>query len=171
MNFAFLLCCSVPFLSSTLATFSSKSIAKVFTGSGALASSVVFANTLSQNLKRSDESLELWARILQGPNAELLFKFHLFPDFVLDGRFKASGATIFLWTLFKHDSGITKWLLEAGADPNVTDSWGTDFISHALSRNFPLSLLQLAIKRGLNVNRLNREGKLPLDRALKFNNY
>ena len=62
-------------------------------------------------------------------------------------------------------------MLESGVNPNLTDAEGNDFLHYALIRRNIGDLLPLAIKNGLDVNKLNEKTKLlPLDRALEYEN-
>ena len=62
-------------------------------------------------------------------------------------------------------------MLESGVNPNLTDAEGNDFLHYALIRRNIGDLLPLAIKNGLDVNKLNEKTKLlPLDRALEYGN-
>jgi hypothetical protein len=94
----------------------------------------------------------------------------LYPKFVIDARYESSGKTVFLDSLFDSEE-FSKRLLEAGADPNAIARRDGDFFETARRFDFPVGVVEEAIKRGLQVNRRNEAGVLPLDRILKGHNY
>lgn len=60
-----------------------------------------------------------------------------------------------------------KKYLDEGVDPNVPDCDNYDFFDYAFKNKLPADVIQLAIKKGLKVNELDRQsGLTPLDRAI-----
>ena len=118
--------------------------------------------------KESDDSIAFWAKTLKSrPEAEFLLSTRLFPRFVINGRNSTDGQTVFLKSLSGKNPAIPKLLLEAGADPNATGKFSSDFLYYATAPDFPAEVIATAIIHGLKVNRRNADGILPLDRLLQ----
>jgi ankyrin repeat protein len=83
-----------------------------------------------------------------------------------DGRYR--GMTSLLLSLVYKHSGITRILLNNGADPNVQSTEANKFLCllFVIGMKRDLPMLELLLKKGANPNLCNSSGDYPLIRSL-----
>ncbi len=73
--------------------------------------------------------------------------------------------TLFVYSAEKGDKELVEMLLNNGIKVNHADDWGRTALHWASMRDC-ISVAQLLIEKGADINPINRDGQTPLDRAL-----
>ena len=159
------------FAALSFASSNVKKAAKVAAGVG-----VAYCSPYLLRFHQSDANMDYWFEgiMKNDPRAHFLVKNGLHPKFVTHGRYDdEKGMNLFLNALNHKNHEAAGLLLQAGADIHSTDNLGrgyAQFIGPDIESSVPFYGNGINYF-GLDLNRRDENGILPLDRMLALNQY